>query len=922
MAGLIRKRLLESLEQSQPRFLRIIAPAGYGKSTLARQYADRFQRVAVCDCLGATGGFELVKRLAYALSSTSPHADALMLEALGFGEDVSAWTAFCRKVWHTPDAPDLLLIENGEALQEDLGARSVVMELLSAPNPTHCVCVCSRTAFSLRSGRFAAPNETVSLSANDLRFDRSEIASVLDKPQDDHLAARVEALTEGWPMAVLLVCRLLEEGKLFVLDEADRVADLESLYDYLAEQILESLDSAQRELLTTLAFTPNPTLLDLQRLERRDRKKILSDLSRMAPFVALERQDQYAVHPLMRAMLRERHKDAKAVLLERVAHAAEEDGDSVRAAQLYFEAGNQHAAARVLNVGSVFLMTPPPAIAELMSALDPDVLIHYPALWNVAAVARTLLISPLQWMREGEFVWRNLTHQEPLPVRAGVMMSLANCYANDGRFADALALCDEFESKLSEEERLLGEAAVYFFRTAIRLYSGLAVDFDDVRERIAPFLENPVTKALVGYDFESRIHRLNGDRANERAALERALNTALETKLPLVISLVAMDAAFGAWLAGEDELFDRYLALLEEHSPASVINGCRIFIDAARGRLDSLSPGSEKIKSRAYAYVIAATKASEAAKARSLALHAVAAADHSAQPFAQVLARVCRGTIDTDRRSAILAEARQIAAQVSSESFRRHLDRVISGDHAQSMWSKLIGRLRKDAGSEDASRFDLHIAKCRLDDSNGRPIALTNRELELLAFLSLGKRPVSNDEIVDAIWPENPETGHSSLKVVVARIRQKTASPSIVQSTRDGYMANGVDTRDMNELSELSSTIRRGAAGANWNEGDVERLLSWLRTLRDGFPASVAKWPWFGAIDARCQRELYDAALLCARVALDAGRFDLALQVASELLNADPGDDLAREITARARASVLPIKQASSPMASGSGKHP
>jgi|GEM_PF-2519412 len=906
MADLIRERLLKSLDISQPRFLRIIAPAGYGKSTLARQYSESFQRLGTCDCLGSGSAFELVKRLAYALSSTAPDANALVMEALAFGEDVSAWAAFCRRVWHSPNAPSLLVIENGEALQDDVGARGVVMELLSSPNPDHRLALCSRVPFSLRSGRFAAPNEIVTIGPKELRFDRSEIAAVLNTGVDDRLVARVDTLTEGWPMAVFLVARLLEEGKLFVLDEADRAADLDALYDYLAEQILESLDVRQTELLTALAVVPNPTIADLERLHPNiGRRALLADIARMAPFVAQERAGTYAVHPLMRAMIRERYMERKDSILLSIAQGAADAGDVVRAAQLFFEAGDQHAAARMINFGGMFIATPPPPVADLMTQIDADVMIHYPALWNAATITRAYAIPPRQWMSEGEFVWRSLTGKEDLVVRTGVMFSLANVYANDGRFADTLRLCDEFEASLSESERELGHAAAEFFRGTVLLYRAKPIDFDRYRACIAPFLEHPVTRALADYDFVARLHRLNGERSEERAALERALHTALASKLPLVVSLIAMDAAFGAWLAAEDDLVDRYLALVEEHSPASVINGCRLFIDAVRGRIENLAPGYEKIKTRAYAYVIAASKAADREKARALAQQAVAAADHSAQPFAQVLARMCLATIDTTTRASAFREARTIAQDVSSERFRTDLDRVIAGKPNGTMWEKLIGRLRTRQPAEAAGSFTLRLADGRLESLAGDVIPLTNRELELVAFLTIGKRPHTTEEIADAIWPDNPDTGISSLKVVVARVRQKSGDPTIIELTPDGYAVRAVTTASLAELDELLRLLRRDAAQAYWPVNDIEALIDWLRRLRDGFPVSVSRWPWFGPIEARYLHLLHDAALLTARSALDAQRFDVAVRIAHELAESDQSDDVALEIAARARAALV-----------------
>lgn len=237
--------------------------------------------------------------------------------------------------------------------------------------------------------------------------------------------------------------------------------------------------------------------------------------------------------------------------------------------------------------------------------------------------------------------------------------------------------------------------------------------------------------------------------------------------------------------------------------------------------------------------------------------------DAGAWRLMELLARVCLAAIDLYRRTAVVDH---------------NADRPVAA-------------------------FTLRLTEASLYDSHGARVSLTNRELELLAFLAIGKRTFSNDEIVDAIWPDNPERGAASLKVVVARIRQKTVDPTIIRSSPGGYTA-GVQMVDLEELDEFFKTIRRGTLAADWTEGGVETLVAWLRRLRDGFPAIVAKWPWFVATDARYQRELYDVALLCASKSLDAGRFDVALRVAEELVAADPGDELAEKIADRARAGL------------------
>jgi hypothetical protein len=244
-----------------------------------------------------------------------------------------------------------------------------------------------------------------------------------------------------------------------------------------------------------------------------------------------------------------------------------------------------------------------------------------------------------------------------------------------------------------------------------------------------------------------------------------------------------------------------------------------------------------------------------------------------------------------------------VATGVASERLRSDLEKI-ADQSAATMWSKLIERIERRKAASGDFRFNLRLVDGRLEDRNGRPILLTNRELEVVALLALGKRPYSTDEIIDAIWTDNPETGAASLKVVVARIRQKAGDPAIVQWARDGYAALTVRTANFNEMDEVFRAVRRGADGADWDDGEIERLLRCVRSLRDGFPANVARWPWFVSIDARYQRDLYDVALLCARAALEFWRFDVALRVAEELLDTDSGDEFAEEIASYARAAL------------------
>jgi ATP/maltotriose-dependent transcriptional regulator MalT len=87
-----RPDLVERVLAAQPRIVRLTAPAGYGKSTLARALAQRFPTSAVCDCDGAGSVAEFCHRIIVALAREEPgRAETLAQRELSAGDDERAF---------------------------------------------------------------------------------------------------------------------------------------------------------------------------------------------------------------------------------------------------------------------------------------------------------------------------------------------------------------------------------------------------------------------------------------------------------------------------------------------------------------------------------------------------------------------------------------------------------------------------------------------------------------------------------------------------------------------------------------------------------------------------------------------------------------------------------------------------------------
>ncbi|MGC2243858.1 MAG: hypothetical protein WBA06_09555, partial [Candidatus Aquilonibacter sp.] len=70
--SLRRDRLLERLRRVDARLVAIVAPAGYGKSTLVQQFLAERGGGAVCDCANVRDELDLARCLIPALAAENP----------------------------------------------------------------------------------------------------------------------------------------------------------------------------------------------------------------------------------------------------------------------------------------------------------------------------------------------------------------------------------------------------------------------------------------------------------------------------------------------------------------------------------------------------------------------------------------------------------------------------------------------------------------------------------------------------------------------------------------------------------------------------------------------------------------------------------------------------------------------------------
>ena len=156
-----RPRLIKMLEGTSARTILLIAPAGYGKTTLARQWAERQDRVHWYTArAGSADVAQLAVDLAYVLGPTAhglePHVAQLMQALPNPSQSATEIAAAIAKFVGDLSA-DTLLVDDLHVAAEDSAAAELLHELQLR---TGLRLVCPRG--SARSGRLHAFSCTAS----------------------------------------------------------------------------------------------------------------------------------------------------------------------------------------------------------------------------------------------------------------------------------------------------------------------------------------------------------------------------------------------------------------------------------------------------------------------------------------------------------------------------------------------------------------------------------------------------------------------------------------------------------------------------------------------------------------------------------------------------------------------------------------
>jgi LuxR family transcriptional regulator, maltose regulon positive regulatory protein len=293
-----RPRLIERIDGSGARIVVLHAPAGYGKTTVARQWAQRRTRQPIWyRCTSASADVAvLATGVAGALSELARGAGPEMLKSLRASSnpsgDVERFVELLvpRLADWPSDAWFVIDDYHYVAMSE---AAEAVIEGVALDSPIQLL-VISRVRPAWASTRRVLYGEVLDVDHHALSFTRAESARVLG----DH-AGPFGELAQGWPAIVGLAARL--DG--FSPPPSGLP---EELFEFLADELYQGSPAAVQDASLRLAVCPT--------LDRRSIEVVLGtedwsdalELCVRLDFLQRDRDGGFELHPLLRSFLIEK----------------------------------------------------------------------------------------------------------------------------------------------------------------------------------------------------------------------------------------------------------------------------------------------------------------------------------------------------------------------------------------------------------------------------------------------------------------------------------------------------------------------------------------------------------------------------------------------------------------------------------------
>lgn len=374
----------------------VVAPAGYGKTTLLTQWREHLAGGGI-----KAGWFSLdgqdddpYRFLCYTVFAlTEAGIDLGQLEMLaeqGLSEMPleAALVTFLAAI-ESADKRIVLILDDYHRLTSEAIDRLLDKLIENAPGNFHLI-VSSRQRPHFSVAHLCATGLGIEIDAETLRFSDEEMHEVLSGIDDPQLVERLKTSTEGWPVAVQLARLAYGQGQRQVGTLAPAMGPEGHIAAFLSEQVFQGLGDELQLFLTRTAILDqfNPELANAV-YEGNASWRLLKELGDLGSLIVSldEEGDWRRYHHLFAEyllnQLREREPDRIAQLHGNASLWFEQDGDTQQAVRHAALADDLARAARLIETGGgweLILFGGIGYLRNLLNLIPEQRLTHFPRL--------------------------------------------------------------------------------------------------------------------------------------------------------------------------------------------------------------------------------------------------------------------------------------------------------------------------------------------------------------------------------------------------------------------------------------------------------------------------------------------------------------------------------------------------------------
>ena len=418
----LRSRLLTSLDLTFHKKLFLLsAPAGFGKTTLVRDWIERgnFQAAWLSLDTGDNDLFQFLKYLVFSLRTIFPEFGERVIQMIQYPQNPPTefiMTTLINEIFETKQ-DFVLVLDDYHVIEDPKIDEALVFLLEHLPANMHLI-MTTREDPQLPLARLRARNQLGELRVSDLRFSQSEVEEFLNEIMELQISkediSALDSRTEGWIAGLQLAAISMQA----YTDRSDFIQSFSGSHHFVMDFLVEEVLNFQSEKIQE--FLLKTSILD--RMSGPLCDAILSDVNIVGQeileylyqvnlfIIPLDNEKRwYRYHHLFLDLLRQRlmekygkenENDVTIVhnLHKRASQWFQENGFLIEAFQHAVEANDIGLAEQLLGGNGMPLqyrgvMLP---VANWLSSLPEETMNTRPLLWVAYASTLTMMGKPVE----------------------------------------------------------------------------------------------------------------------------------------------------------------------------------------------------------------------------------------------------------------------------------------------------------------------------------------------------------------------------------------------------------------------------------------------------------------------------------------------------------------------------------------------